>query len=157
VTGFAVREATGDDRPVVEDFERRVRDEALRFRGGLVHVGELSGPDGRFTATRVLVASDVVSRGIVGVAWLSLNERDCRIDAVHVDESARGLGCGRALVMACRDLASADGRGRIDALALPGDRATKNLYERVGMTARRIVASTELPVSDPASSEPASR
>jgi hypothetical protein len=33
---------------------------------------------------------------------------------------------------------------RIDALALPGDRDTKNLYERNGIVARLITAAREL-------------
>jgi hypothetical protein len=33
---------------------------------------------------------------------------------------------------------------RIDALSLPGDRDTKNLYERNGLTARLIVATSTL-------------
>ena len=31
------------------------------------------------------------------------------------------------------------GSGGIDAIALPGDRATKNFFERFGLTARAIV------------------
>lgn len=154
---FDVRAARTEDGPVVEEFERRVRIEAVRFRGGTVHLDEISGPDGRFSAATVLLASERDSPRILGVAWLTNDERECRIDAVHVDESARGLGCGRSLVLACRDVAAAGGRSRLDALALPGDRATKNLYERVGMTARRIVAATDIVLSDPSSREAASR
>lgn len=141
---FTVRDAGSDDTPVVVDLERRVRREATRFRGGDVHLAEIGGADGRFRASRVLVAAVEGESGIVGAAWLAVDDHACRIDSVHVVESARGLGCGRALVIACRDVAEGFGHSRLDALALPGDRATKNLYERVGMTARRIVASTEL-------------
>ena len=43
-------------------------------------------------------------------------------------------------------LAAARGRSvrRIDAEALPGDRATKNLFERAGLVARLIVVSQDL-------------
>lgn len=141
---FAVRPADPGDRAVVESFEQRVRNEAAKFRGGLVLIDEISGADRRFRASNVLVASEYHGDGIVGVAWMSVDADTCCIESVHVDESARGLGCGRTLVLACRDVAHELGCTRLDSLALPGDRATKNLYERVGMTARRIVASTEL-------------
>lgn len=58
---------------------------------------------------------------------------------VHPD--ARGVGIGAALLDAIRSTARTEGYDRIDAVALPGDRDTKNLYERAGLTARLIVAS----------------
>ena len=51
---------------------------------------------------------------------------------------------GDGLLGAAMDAARAQGARRLDALALPGDRATKNLYERAGVVARAIILSTRL-------------
>ena len=49
-----------------------------------------------------------------------------------------------SIIKGARNTASSRGCSRIDALALPGDRDTKNLFERNGLTARLIVASSPL-------------
>ena len=57
---------------------------------------------------------------------------------------ARELGFGDAMLAA--GLAHARARGAVvfEGEALPGDRDTKNLYERAGITARLITVSTRL-------------
>lgn len=59
---------------------------------------------------------------------------------IHVTPSARRLGAGAALL---RHVV-AEVSSPLDALSLPGDRETKNLYERQAMKARLIIASTGL-------------
>ncbi|MFM8993645.1 MAG: GNAT family N-acetyltransferase [Actinomycetota bacterium] len=63
---------------------------------------------------------------------------------VFVTARARRVGIGDALIAAARSQARERGCARIDALALPGDRDTKNLFERNGLTARLIVATSAL-------------
>ncbi len=67
-----------------------------------------------------------------------------RVDQVFVTPGARELGFGDALLAA--GLAHARERGAqvFEGEALPGDRDTKNLYERAGITARLITVSTRL-------------
>ncbi len=67
-----------------------------------------------------------------------------RVDQVFVTSGARELGFGDALLAA--GLAHARERGAqvFEGEALPGDRDTKNLYERAGITARLITVSTRL-------------
>jgi GNAT superfamily N-acetyltransferase len=63
---------------------------------------------------------------------------------VYVEEGARGVGVGEALldqVVAWCDAAGCIG---IDALALPGNRSTKNFFESFGFTARAIVVHRRL-------------
>ncbi|MGA1506838.1 MAG: GNAT family N-acetyltransferase, partial [Ilumatobacteraceae bacterium] len=67
-----------------------------------------------------------------------------RIVRIYVTPLARRVGVGDALISAAKEHARQRGCGRIDALSLPGDRDTKNLYERNGLTARLIVASSPL-------------
>ena len=67
-----------------------------------------------------------------------------RVDQVFVLPGARELGFGDAMLAA--GLAHARARGAVvfEGEALPGDRDTKNLYERAGITARLITVSTRL-------------
>lgn len=60
------------------------------------------------------------------------------VDALYVLPEARGVGLGEALMDEVLAWASLEGADAIDAVALPGDRVTKNFFERYGMTARAI-------------------
>jgi GNAT superfamily N-acetyltransferase len=62
-----------------------------------------------------------------------------RIAFVYVHPEARAIGVGEALVDATLRWAREQGCVGVDGLAFPGDRETKNLYERAGLTARAIV------------------
>jgi GNAT superfamily N-acetyltransferase len=66
------------------------------------------------------------------------------IDRVYVDERCRDIGCGDALLAHAIDTARRQGCAFIEGEALPGDRETKNLFERAGVTARRIIVSKGL-------------
>jgi GNAT superfamily N-acetyltransferase len=63
---------------------------------------------------------------------------------VYVTPEARLVGFGDALVELAIERARAFGCAWIEGEALPGDRDTKNLYERAGITARLIVVSRRL-------------
>ena len=67
-----------------------------------------------------------------------------RVSFVFVHPRARDVGVGEALVGAATAWALASGCVGLDGLALPGDRRTKNLYERSGLTARQITVHREL-------------
>lgn len=61
-----------------------------------------------------------------------------RIDQVWVTPEARELGFGDALLAIAIATARARGAVAVEGQALPGDRHTKNLYERAGIVARLI-------------------
>lgn len=61
-----------------------------------------------------------------------------RVDQVWVMPEARELGFGDALLALAIDRGRADGAVAVEGQALPGDRHTKNLYERAGIVARLI-------------------
>ena len=63
---------------------------------------------------------------------------------VYVHPQARELGFGDALLDAAIEVGRRESAHRIEAEALPGDRDTKNLYERAGITAKRITVSSRL-------------
>jgi GNAT superfamily N-acetyltransferase len=61
-----------------------------------------------------------------------------RVDQVWVTPAARELGFGDALLAAAIADARERGAVAVEGQALPGDRHTKNLYERAGIVARLI-------------------
>ncbi len=66
------------------------------------------------------------------------------IEQIFVTKDARNLGIGDALISATVEWAKGLKIVALDALALPGDRETKNLYERAGLVARLITVTTDL-------------
>jgi GNAT superfamily N-acetyltransferase len=83
---------------------------------------------------------------IVGYAKgdISINDASCVVNHIYVVQMARQLGIGAGLITEIARLAKSQGCKALDALALPGDRKMKNLYERVGMPARLLIASKTL-------------
>ncbi len=67
-----------------------------------------------------------------------------RIDQVWVTPQARELGFGDGLLAAAIESARERGAVAVEGQALPGDRQTKNLYERAGIVARLITTYREL-------------
>ena len=61
-----------------------------------------------------------------------------------VEPEFRGVGAGDALIEHFLTAARAAGARRVGGSALPGDRATKNLFERNGLVARLILVEREL-------------
>ena len=61
------------------------------------------------------------------------------IDDLYVEPEARGVGVGEAMMDAIITWAEGQGARGLDSVALPGNRATKNFFERFGLTARAIL------------------
>ncbi len=66
------------------------------------------------------------------------------VDGIFVDEGARELGLGDSLLAALIESATLSGASEIESNTLPGDRDTKNLYERAGLVARLLTVSKPL-------------
>jgi GNAT superfamily N-acetyltransferase len=85
---------------------------------------------------------------VVGVLAVAAHERDGqrrgRIDCCYVEEDARGVGVGTALLEAAVQWCATSGCAGVDALALPGDRTTKQRLEAAGFTARLLTLSRRL-------------
>ena len=60
------------------------------------------------------------------------------ISHVYVEVEGRELGLGDAMVEQAIAVARDADLGGIEAVALPGDRETKNMFERAGLTARKL-------------------
>ncbi len=67
-----------------------------------------------------------------------------RIECCYVEEGARGVGVGTALMEALVAWCAERGCRDIDALALPGDRHSKQRLEAAGFTARLLVLNRPL-------------
>ncbi len=67
-----------------------------------------------------------------------------RIECCFVEEAARGVGVGTALMEAVVSWCADHGCRDIDALALPGDRSTKQRLEAAGFTARLLTLNRRL-------------
>ncbi|MEY4079873.1 MAG: hypothetical protein RL430_303 [Actinomycetota bacterium] len=128
-----VRPAVAADSGALEHFVAAAESESHRYRG---HIDADARPSTSVVAT---IAGDVV-----GAVWY-VDEGPVRlVTLVHVHESARGVGVGDALMdFVLRDAASS-GCTHVRSTALPGDRATKNLFERNGLVARAIQVEKKL-------------
>ncbi len=81
---------------------------------------------------------------VLGFLSARLGGRTLSIEAIWVEPDARELGLGEALLTTAIDAAVARGATAIEAVALPGDRATKNLFERFAIKARAIIVHRSL-------------
>lgn len=122
--------------------EREAREAvAGQKRGGpqwLVEHPEIgAGWASRMSRSDVLVAHiDEVAVGYL-VAELG-DDRVLRVDQVWVTPAARELGFGDALLATAIERGRSRGAVAVEGQALPGDRHTKNLYERAAIVARLI-------------------
>lgn len=94
-------------------------------------------------ATDVVVAH--IDEVVVGylVAVLG-DDAIVRVDQVWVDPMAREVGFGDQLLATAIARARAEGAVGVEGQSLPGDRHTKNLYERAGIVARLITTYKQL-------------
>jgi GNAT superfamily N-acetyltransferase len=67
-----------------------------------------------------------------------------RVECCYVEAGARGVGVGSALMTAAVEWSASHRCAEVDALALPGDRSTKQRLEAAGFTARLLTLSRRL-------------
>ncbi|MFP5317561.1 MAG: N-acetyltransferase family protein [Acidimicrobiia bacterium] len=106
--------------PLEEELRRCLETEDAR-----VLVGTIDAVPVGYAVARIERLPDGTAHGVV--------------DDIFVEPGARGVGLGEALmedlVAWCRE----HGCTGMDAMALPGDRNTKNFFETSGFTARKLV------------------
>ena len=81
----------------------------------------------------------VVGFGVASVEPLSDGGKLGVVSDLFVDEDARAVGVGEAMLEALVAYCTREGCVGVDAFALPGHRAAKNFFEESGFTARAIV------------------
>lgn len=141
-----VRRAVAGDAGQLELLEERARAALVDQRGG---ARWLATHPVRGDAWPSVIARDPVivahiDECIVGYLAATIDGEIVRVEEVYVQPEARELGFGDAMIEATTAAGAAAGCTLIEGEALPGDRDTKNLYERAGITARLIVVSRRL-------------
>ena len=138
-----VREFTAADEVALDELAALARESIREARGGARWIETHPLPNWNDPDVVVLVADlDGVVIGYL-VARMG-SDQVMEVDEVFVLEQAREVGFGDALVAEILRLARQRGAKRLEAEALPGDRDTKNLWERAGITARLITVSVDL-------------
>jgi len=147
----AVRPARADDVPRLAELVAAAVAELAPMKGGAVWRAReaptepfdrrlddaIDDPDAHIVAGTI--DDVVIGYGLARVEELRDGTRLGVVDDLFVEEGARAVGVGEAIMGAlvtwCRDRGC---RG-IDAMALPGHRAAKNFFEESGFIARKIV------------------
>lgn len=142
----AVRPARDDDVDALSALQHEARSVLATARGGPALLDEVPAAEWPTVCSdpdqRVLVAT--IDDVVVGYLHLARRGSVAEVVQVYLHPGARELGFGDWLVEAATEIALAWGCTRIEGTALPGDRHTKNLYERAGITARKIIVSRSL-------------
>ena len=149
VLALFVREATTDDAPDLIEFEESSRAESSLYRGS-----RWSQPSGSIIEAMTLVGG--VGTTVMGFLRAVRTAEDVWfIESVFVAKESREVGIADALMLdALRRMADLAAT-RVESSAMPGDRATKNLFERHGLVAQTILVGKSL--SDLSTPERASR
>ena len=151
---FVVRDAEVDDAAGVAWLEGQARASLVDARGGPQLLAEQPPVEdwaARITdaASRVWVA--LIDDVIVGYLELTLPAGGDghaggtgHVRQVYVEPAARELGFGDEMLGHAIEAIRAAGGSVIESFALPGDRDTKNLFERAAVTARKLIVSKRL-------------
>ncbi len=141
----AVRPAVRGDIVAIIELEVMARHLMASQRGGPAHLAESPPVDAWAGAVADgLVWVSEIDGVVLGYLQLQVSSRIAAVRQVFVHPDARELGFGDLMLEAAIDAARSRSCTHIEGVALPGDRDTKNLYERAGVTARKIVVSKTL-------------
>ena len=145
---FTVRACVLEDALVIDSFEQQAVIEGRNYRGFSQLLRDAPLVGGELPA--ILNSTDqyvliIDHHGDAqGFAHVDIHREVATIRRIYITTNARNLGAGSMLLHAAREEAKRRGCKQVDAIALPGDRLTKNLYERANMKARLLIASSEL-------------
>ncbi len=148
----SARPAVQSDIPRLAELCRRNQAEiGAQERGGAVFVAREARPEPVEDSLRAAVEEPdstvvvgTIDGTILGYATGRTEAlRDGRtlgvIDDLYVEEEARGVGVGEAMMELLLEWFREQRCAGVDSMALPGARATKNFFEESGFTARLLV------------------
>jgi L-amino acid N-acyltransferase YncA len=147
----ASRPAEAADLPRIADLARAAIDELSPMRGGAVWKARearaepieegltavLENPDARMVVATI--DGVVVGYAVVRLEYLGDASILGVIDDIFVEEGARQVGLGELMIDDLMTWCEERKCVGMDAMALPGHRATKNFFEESGFTARQLV------------------
>jgi GNAT superfamily N-acetyltransferase len=142
-----IRRAGPTDTEALGWLQQMARDAAVDQRGGPAWLAETPAEDDwawAVSRSDRAVFVGTVDGVVLGMLDLALGEQIAMVQLAYVHPEARELGLGDTMIEHAIDAARAAGCRAFEGVALPGDRETKNLYERAGITARKIILSTRL-------------
>lgn len=146
------RRARDADRDRLDQLVAQARAALVEQRGGRSHLG-IDGSGwtlaDRLSDPQAIVLVGTIDGAVIGYAVVSYRLTEManagRIEAIFVEPDAREVGVGEELLNAAIEWCQSHRCSAMDAVALPGDRHTKNFFETFGMVARAIVVSRSLP------------
>ncbi len=145
------RPASAEDLPRIAELAKLARDELVPMKGGVLWAAREAITEPFEDAYGALIAREdalvvvgtvdetVVGFGVVTLERLRTGETLGIIGDLFVEPGARAVGVGEAMADELVAFCATHGCTGIDALALPGHRATKNFFEESGFTARALV------------------
>jgi GNAT superfamily N-acetyltransferase len=145
------RPALSTDVPRLAELNRAVIAELQPMRGGAVWKAREARPEPLEEGlaallddadARVVVATIdevVVGYAVVHLEHLADGSILGVIDDIFVEEGARQVGLGELMIDDLMTWCEEHKCAGMDAMALPGHRATKNFFEESGFTARQLV------------------
>lgn len=137
---FQIRDAANTNEEEIRRLVAEACSSALAFRGAQRLRDACAGLD--LTAPKGLVGCHDARN--VGLALWTIARQELILEVLYVDPVARGLGLGESLVRGAIERARATGCRSISGRALPGDRETKNVYERTGLVSQVITVGRDL-------------
>jgi len=148
----SARPAGADDVPRLVELCRRNQAElAAQERGGAVFVAREARPepveesllsgvrDPRSTVVVGMIDGTAIGYATGRTEALRDGSTLGVIDDLYVEEEARAVGVGEAMMDVLLDWFGSQDCAGVDSMALPGARATKNFFEESGFTARLLV------------------
>jgi ribosomal protein S18 acetylase RimI-like enzyme len=145
------RPAAAADISRIVELARLLRTELSAMRGGELWAAREAWPEPLDDAYRALLHRDdallvvgsiddaIIGYGAVVIEKLRSGAHLGVVTDLFVEDEARAVGVGEAMVDALVAHCRAHDCLGIDARALPGHRATKNFFEAHGFTARALV------------------
>jgi GNAT superfamily N-acetyltransferase len=146
-----VRPATEDDLARLAELARAAIAELTPMKGGAVWAAREARVEPVEDSLKASLADEVtqvvvgtiddfpVGYATVRVEVLNDASRLGVVDDIFVEEGARQVGVGEAMMADLVAWCEEQGCTGMDAMALPGHRSAKNFFEESGFTARKLV------------------
>jgi L-amino acid N-acyltransferase YncA len=147
----SARTATADDLPRIAQLADEALDELSATKGGSVWVRREARARPVEESLAEAIADDdqhvvagtiddtIVGYGVVRLERLRDGALLGVVDDIYVEPGARGVAVGEVVMDDLLAWSRERGCFGVDSLALPGNRETKNFFERFGLVARAIL------------------